>query len=73
MISFRCEYMSRLYSHPREYRKKILANYLCIGFVAEKSMVIRPPNLGLRNVKIASQKLSREFLDGGNSALVIGF
>ena len=28
-----CEYMPRLYSHPREYRKKLLANYLCIGFV----------------------------------------
>ena len=25
--------MSPLYSHPREYRKKLLANYLCIGFV----------------------------------------
>ena len=23
----------RLYSHPREYRKKFLANCLCIGFV----------------------------------------
>ena len=31
--SFRCEYMSRLYSHPREYRKVLLGNYLCIGFV----------------------------------------
>ena len=29
----RCEYMPRLYSHPREYRKILLANYLCIGFV----------------------------------------
>ena len=29
----RCEYMPRLYSHPREYRKIFLANYLCIGFV----------------------------------------
>ena len=28
-----CEYMPRLYSHPREYRKIFLANYLCIGFV----------------------------------------
>ena len=28
-----CEYMPRLYSHPREYRKVLLANYLCIGFV----------------------------------------
>ena len=27
----RCEYMPRLYSHPREYRKIFLANYLCIG------------------------------------------
>ena len=25
--------MSRLYSHPREYRKIFLGNYLCIGFV----------------------------------------
>ena len=25
--------MSRLYSHPREYRRIYLANYLCIGFV----------------------------------------
>ena len=25
--------MSRLYSHPREYRKVFLGNYLCIGFV----------------------------------------
>ena len=25
--------MPRLYSHPREYRKILLANYLCIGFV----------------------------------------
>ena len=31
----RCEYMPRLYSHPREYRKIFLANYLCIGFVPE--------------------------------------
>ena len=29
----RCEYMPRLYSHLREYRKIFLANYLCIGFV----------------------------------------
>ena len=29
----RCEYMPRLYSHPREYRKIFQANYLCIGFV----------------------------------------
>ena len=29
----RCEYMPRLYLHPREYRKRFLANYLCIGFV----------------------------------------
>ena len=29
----RCKYMPRLYSHPREYRKIFLANYLCIGFV----------------------------------------
>ena len=29
----RCEYMPHLYSHPREYRKIFLANYLCIGFV----------------------------------------
>ena len=29
----RCEYMPRLYWHPREYRKIFLANYLCIGFV----------------------------------------
>ena len=29
----RCEYMPRLYSHPREYRKILLANYLCIGFM----------------------------------------
>ena len=29
----RCEYMPRLYSHPRECRKIFLANYLCIGFV----------------------------------------
>ena len=28
-----CEYMPRLYSHLREYRKIFLANYLCIGFV----------------------------------------
>ena len=25
--------MPRLYSHPHEYSKKFLANYLCIGFV----------------------------------------
>ena len=25
----RCEYMPRLYSHPREYRKIFLVNYLC--------------------------------------------
>ena len=25
--------MSRVYSHPREYRKILLGNYLCIGFV----------------------------------------
>ena len=25
--------MPRLYSHPRGYRNKFLANYLCIGFV----------------------------------------
>ena len=25
--------MPRLYSHPREYRKIFLANFLCIGFV----------------------------------------
>ena len=31
--SFRCKYMSRLYSHPREYRRIFLANYLGIGFV----------------------------------------
>ena len=29
----RCEYMPRLYSHPREYSKILLVNYLCIGFV----------------------------------------
>ena len=29
----RCEHMPCLYSHPREYRKILLANYLCIGFV----------------------------------------
>ena len=29
----RCEYMPRLDSHPREYRKISLANHLCIGFV----------------------------------------
>ena len=29
----RCEYMPRLYSYPREYRKIFLANYLCIRFV----------------------------------------
>ena len=29
----RCECMLRLYSHLREYMKKFLANYLCIGFV----------------------------------------
>ena len=31
--SLRCEYMSRLYSHAREYMIKFLANYLCIGFM----------------------------------------
>ena len=32
--SFLCEYMLRMSLHPREYRKKHLANYfLCIGFV----------------------------------------
>ena len=30
---FRGVYMSHLYSHPREYRKIFLGNYLCIGFV----------------------------------------
>ena len=29
----RREYMPRLYSHLREYRKIFLVNYLCIGFV----------------------------------------
>ena len=24
--------MRRMYSHPSEYRKIVLANYLCIGF-----------------------------------------
>ena len=28
-----CEYMPRLYSHPREYSKIFQVNYLCIGFV----------------------------------------
>ena len=28
-----CEYMPRMYSHPCEYRKIVLANYLRIGFV----------------------------------------
>ena len=28
-----CEYMPHLCSHPCEYRKIFLANYLCIGFV----------------------------------------
>ena len=31
--SFRCEYMSRLYSHPHDYSKNLLASYLCIGFM----------------------------------------
>ena len=30
---FRCKYMRHMYSHPGEYRKIFLANYLCIGFV----------------------------------------
>ena len=29
----RCEYMPRLYSHPREYQIKILLNFLGIGFL----------------------------------------
>ena len=29
----RCEYMPRLYSHLREYRKIVLSNYLGIGFM----------------------------------------
>ena len=31
--SFRWEYMPRLYSHLREYRKILLGNYLRIGFM----------------------------------------
>ena len=31
--SFWCKYMRHMYSHPGEYRKVFLANYLCIGFV----------------------------------------
>ena len=41
--------MSRLYSHPREYRKKFLANYLCIGFVPGGMLFtlhLAPKNVG---------------------------
>ena len=35
--SFRCEYMPRLYSHPREHREKNLVNYFGIGLVPTHS------------------------------------
>ena len=44
--SFRCKYMSRLYSHPREYRKHFLANYLCIGFVPRPRKQKIPKDIG---------------------------
>ena len=49
-----CEYMPRLYSHPREYRKIFLANYLCIGFV--------PGGTSTVSTKDASKKMG-EALD----------
>ena len=36
----RCEYMPCLYSHPGEYRKIFLANYLCIGFVPGGNLAV---------------------------------
>ena len=46
----RCEYMPRLYSHPREYRKIFLANYLCIGFVPGGIQSVKSPFLTLKVV-----------------------
>ena len=42
--SFRCKYMPRLYSHLREYRKRFLGNYLCIGFVPGGNQVVKALN-----------------------------
>ena len=32
--------MSRLYSHPREYRKRFLGHFLCIGFVSGGTLTL---------------------------------
>ena len=46
--------MSRLCSHPREYRKQLLANYLCIGFVPGGNWlsVKSPANVGTLGPKV---------------------
>ena len=53
--SFQCKYMSRLYSYPREYWKKFLANYLCIGFVpgvTKVTSVSLPPCMSVKQPKV---------------------
>ena len=52
--------MSRLYSHPREYRKKILGNYLCLGFVPGGSLPFsHPAAKGVRQ-KESSKKVTKK-------------
>ena len=55
--------MRHMYSHPGEYRKVFLANYLCIGFVpggmcAEKEVFAPPSQLldGLDRLLRSDQK-----------------
>ena len=80
----RCEYTPRLYSHPREYRKIFLANYLCIGFVpggtsamsvSQHVLLVRPQDIvgdsGSRGPERASLPGSLDpiQISGGNVVL----
>ena len=65
----RCEYMLRLYSHPREDRKKSLANYLCIGFVPGGIPLGRTPRESCNCTLL--RRVLRRFFKG--SAFLEGF